>query len=277
MMTKLFDIKKSMMKGCFMKKNSIVLVLAIAVMGIFGCQTPEYYQEQAVIKAREFLLKNSPDLSLDEIAYIKYNRPVIVHEGIFASTLSVKSSVIGSDLSQIGVLWQLPERKDMIMVWGVSSESLAFFRPERVIVREIKLANKNLEKAQAEAKKLILNSLIKELSIEEYNYIRFAEPEIWISSFVFDKGEKASVNSSDIMQIAFVWKIRGGEFSAVAAGETDKDFSQFVPYASGVFSAEDLKEDLVKTYDEFLADSQKSVETAPADKAEETKNEEEAK
>ena len=50
-----------------------------------------------------------------------------------------------------------------------------------------------------------------------------------------------------------------------------------MPYASGVFSAEDLKEDLVKTYDEFLADSQKAVETAPADKAEETKNEEEVK
>ena len=170
-----------------MKKITIFSAILIAVLGLCGCQMPEYYQESAVNRARTFLLEKMTDLTLEEVAYIKYNRPVIVHEKILGNVPSVRSSKIGSDLSQIGIVWRIPERKDMIMVWGVSSESLMYFRPERVIVREINPVNKKMRSALAKSRRMVLNNLSKELTVLEYNYVRFAEPEILITSFEFDK------------------------------------------------------------------------------------------
>lgn len=233
-----------------MRKIKGFLLIVAAVLALAGCQSAEYYQEQAVIEAREFLLKKAPDLTLEEAAYVKYNRPVIVHENILGGVYEIKSDQITSDLSQIGVVWQIPGRKEMFMVWGVSSESLRFFRPERLIIREVKVANVNLNNAKENAKQLILNNLNKELSNEEYNYIRFAEPEIMITSFIFD--ENGESISDDLIQVSFIWKIRDGKFNAVAAGECKRDFEGFTVHATGIFSEEELQEYLVKNYDEFM-------------------------
>ncbi|MBQ9789928.1 MAG: hypothetical protein IJW31_10080 [Lentisphaeria bacterium] len=239
-----------------MRKIYSLGIAALLMMLFGGCQLPEYYQEQAVIEAREFLLDKSPDLTLDEVAFIKYNRPVIVHENILGTMPSIKSDTVGSDLSQIGIVWKIPERKEMIMVWGVASESLRFFTPERVIIREFKAANMLQTKALQDAKLLLLNNLHKEFSVEEYNYVRFAEPEIVLTSFVFDKEKTADEElTKDKVQFSFVWQIRNGDFKAVVAGEAYQDFSSFIPYACGIFDEKEFNEHFVKTYQDFVAEN----------------------
>ena len=126
-----------------------------------------------------------------------------------------------------------------------------------MIIREVKLANKNLLQALSNAKSLILNNLNKELDVAEYNYIRFAEPEILITSFEFDKQDNAL--TGDKIQFSFAWKIRNGQVFAVVSGEANQDFSAFTPYSSGIFTEEEFKEYQVKTYDEFIADMEKAA------------------
>lgn len=234
-----------------MRKISL-LILASLTAFLFGCQTPEYYQEEAVIKARKYLLKHAPDLTLEESAFVKYNRPAIVHQEIFSHANSYGSAKINSDIAQIAIVWNIPGREESFMVWGAASESLFDFYPERLIRK--KIVPKNLARAFAVsvAQKLILDNLYNELSVEEYNFIRYAEPEIYLTNFEFDKSaEKENLNDPNLIQISFVWTLRNATQKAIVAGEAYKNLADFQVYATGVFDNKDFEEHTIETYNAY--------------------------
>ena len=63
--------------------GAAVLSALLAAVLLAGCRTEAQYEERAVARAREFLLENSPELSVEQRAFVRYNLPVLLVEGIF--------------------------------------------------------------------------------------------------------------------------------------------------------------------------------------------------
>ena len=52
--------------------------LFAAVVLLCGCRSDRYYQACAADKAREYLLENAPELTPAQIAFVKYNDPILL-------------------------------------------------------------------------------------------------------------------------------------------------------------------------------------------------------
>ena len=66
-----------------MKKWNLLLLILIAlstVLSLSGCRSDGYYQDQAVVSARKYLLAENPAIPLMEQEYIKFNRPFMLVE-----------------------------------------------------------------------------------------------------------------------------------------------------------------------------------------------------
>ncbi len=237
-------------------KTKILLLFGLALFLQFGCQTPEYYQEQAVIKAREFLVKKAHDLTIEEIAYVKYNVPTILHSRVIGSVENVDSSTISSDLSQISISWKIPTRDELFLVWGVSSSSLRDFAPERLIRRKINPRDLDKELAIRTARTHILNNLFHDISIEDYNYLRFANPVIVKSKFPHEKAK----NEPEIMKIfsskeqinvtpyqfTIYWNCRKSNDKIMVAGfATEPNLKDFKPFATGQLEDKIFNENII--------------------------------
>ena len=52
--------------------------LAGLVVLCAGCRSEAYYQDRAVQRAREYLLDNAPELTTEQLYFVKYNRPLLL-------------------------------------------------------------------------------------------------------------------------------------------------------------------------------------------------------
>ena len=242
-----------------MKKHFLSVLALTAIL--CGCRTPEYYQDQAVQAARNFLLKKSPQLSYEESSYIRYNKPVILHNNIIGGTDSLANSRITSDMNQIQIVWHIPGQDVFYSVWGASSSTMRDFTPERIFIRKFHPEDTKYKEALKHARAYIIGNLFSTLSVEDYNDLRFREPEVNFSKF---EVEKELMPAKNQLQVTFVWNLKSNPANKVAViGNAAKNLADFKAVSGAILPAEDVKKSLLEPYKFITSPEKEKTEPAP--------------
>ena len=229
-----------------MKKSpfaAIALLTAFLLAALLaGCRTEAQYEERAVARARDFLLKNSPELSVEQRAFVRYNLPVLLIEGIFGG-----SGVAVSDMSQVCITWVIPGQKDAYLVFGASDGRLQSWAPNRLIRKTFPPYESSVIGAVGIARKYAMNGQYYQLSRHEYNCVRFENPQVIRSNFELpldpdgDADEKTIEARKKLTQFSLVWSPSNQVNKVVISGLAKPDLTGFTVYGGGVMSPEFLQ------------------------------------
>ena len=227
-----------------MKK--IYFLIVLSVLFVCGCRTPEYYQDQAVQKARTYLLKNSPQLSFEESSYIRFNKPVILHSNIVGGVDSLTSTRIKSNINQVQIAWNIPGNTTFFTVWGVCSSTMRDFTPERIFVREFNPQDLERRIAINKSRSGVAKHLFSLLSVEDYNDLRFRDPEIYNSKFQLDE---EIMPKDDFLQFAVVWTLKSNpDTQVVVIGNGKVNLEEFQVVSCSELTRADVEENLLAPY-----------------------------
>ena len=217
---------------------------AVLLAGLLaGCFSREWYEERAVARAREFLLENSPELTTEQRAFVRYNLPVLLVEGIFGGYGSALS-----DASQICPTWVIPGCEEAYLVFGVSDIRMQSWYPNRLIRKKFPTTDKSFFEAVAAARKYVQNGMYYDISAHEFNCTRFQMPQVRRTDFEFSLNpdgkadEEAIEKRKKLTQFSLVWTPREENNSVVVYGlAADPDLTGFAVFGGGVMSPEYLK------------------------------------
>lgn len=223
-------------------------LLAAALLA--GCCTEAQYEERAVARAREFLLEHSPELSVEQQAFVRYNLPVLLIAGVFGG-----NGVAVSDVSQVCITWQIPGEEDAYLVFGASDGRLQSWYPNRLIRKTFSKVEKGQVAAITAARKYALDGLYYQLSRHEYNCVRFETPQIIRSRFILPLDPEGNASAEEIearkklIQFSVVWSPAGQENKVVISGLGKADAAGFTVYGGGVMTPEYLLKHTVAVSD----------------------------
>ena len=236
-----------------MVKRSLFALLLLLIAA--GCRSELHYQHRAVERARKYLLENSPDFSTEEMAYVRYNAPLLLHSPVLGSyNEKTKSEKLASELQQICVTWMIPGRKDLYMVFGVSGARMDAWEPNRIIVRSYDRYAPVLANAVAATRSYAQNNLFDEMGVQEANTVRFSFPYLMRTNFKLnlDPTGKKSIQelaearaiADQKIQYSLVWKLDGR--CLVFAGLSSVGFKDWDFSFAQLMDEKELKAHLVK-------------------------------
>ena len=213
-----------------------VILFLFSALIFCGCRSDISYQNRAIDRARSYLLKNCENLTSDEMYFIRYNSPYLLHAPLLGGKRERTPEKLQSELKQICVAWLLPGKDDLYMVFGVSSGRMDYWYPERILIRNYKSPEFVVPAAAESARKYTQNNFFKEMDRKEINRVRFSFPALVRSKFelnynvdgkLTDKevaARKAKDNS--LIQYSLVWKLDGRNLVfAGLAGKGMKNWS----------------------------------------------------
>ena len=229
------------------KARPLTWILAVGAVllsaMLTGCRTPAWYEERAVARAREFLLENAPELSVEQQAFVRYNLPVLLVGNIFGGY-----GPAVSEACQICPTWVIPGCEEAYLVFGVSDIRMESWYPNRLIRKKFSAKDKTFFAAVAAARKYVQNGLYYDISAHEFNCVRFDMPRVYRTDFEFSldpdgkAGAEAVEKRKKLTQFALVWTPREATDSVVVYGlAADPDLTGFAVYGGGVMSPEYLK------------------------------------
>ncbi len=224
----------------FSKGKSLLLAGLLSVC-FCGCSRV-WFENRAVQRARTYLLENSPELTAEQRAFVRYNVPVLLEEQIFGPKGSG-----ASDLSQICVTWVIPGCADAYLVFGASDTRMMSWYPNRLIRKRFSNPEKALFTASALARTYALNSLYFELTAHEYNCVRFELPELFRTSFDLPLDPEGNLKPDEVeerrrmLQFSLVWSPRDQTEKIVISGVGNPDLSGLTILGGGRMSPEYLK------------------------------------
>lgn len=222
--------------------GAAVLSALLAAVLLAGCCTEAQYEERAVARAREFLLENSPELSVEQRAFVRYNLPVLLVEGIFGG-----SGVAVSDMSQICITWVIPGEKDAYLVFGASDGRLQSWYPNRLIRKTFLKEENSIITAVNTARKYVMNGQYYQISRHEYNCVRFENPQVIRSHFELPLDPEGTATAEELearkklTQFSLVWAPSNQANKVVISGLAQTDLSGFTVYGGGLMSPEYLQ------------------------------------
>lgn len=236
-----------------MMKRGVLLLLLAAVLG--GCRSDLYYQDRAVERARKFLLKEKGgELSLAEMNFIRYNTPVLLHAPVLGDiSAKGKAEHLSSEFHQICVTWIIPGRKDLYMVFGVSTARMADWQPNRVLVRDYRSHVPLIAAAAAAARSYAQDNLYDQLDDREVSVVRFTFPWLLRTDFGLNFDPKGTLSEAETaklraaagkkIQYSLAWKFGGR--ALVFAGLADPGFKGWAMNFAGLMSERELAEHTV--------------------------------
>lgn len=184
----------------------------LAVWILCGCQSDRYYQQRAVERAREFLLKEARELSPAEAARVRFEDPVL----LTVEMLGFGMHSLDTGRQPVYVTWRMPERGLEYLVFGVSTVRMDDWYPNRLIRKSFKHPLSTVSAAAALARSYAVQNLQAQLSAEELNRVRFQRPWVLRTDFELNlnpKGdldkealELAAKNAEARTQYSLVWK-----------------------------------------------------------------------
>lgn len=218
-------------------KIPLLLAGCLVLLGLCGCQSNEYYHDQAVQKARSYLLEELEDMPFMDQEYIKFNRPFLLVEQI--------SSGYRTGMVQVCICWMTPGNPDVYMVYGVSGVRMIDWSPQRIIRRNFNNPNKDYVKIAATAADDLLKALYPMLDAAAVNHIRFTMPGVWKCNIPLDSNPGSTLDETELKRAeelpryVLAWQItQGGQQAWAYYGGTAKNdqLEGFKNYFSGVCS-----------------------------------------
>ena len=196
-----------------------------------GCRTTVYYQDQAVERAREYLLQEARELTPEQQAFVRFNDPVLLAENLLGSGNTGMATA--TSRSQICVTWMIPEKTDVYMVFGISTGRMWDWYPNRLIRKTFTPPDLSRIAAISAAREFVRNNLYYDLSARELNAVRFENPRIL-------RGKPAEAQG---VPFSLAWQCGGEkEWIVVSGSARDESLQGFSPAVGGRMSAELLRE-----------------------------------
>jgi len=228
-------------------RSGIALLSALLLT---GCFSVEYFQDRAVERAREYLVAHAPELTAAELYFLKYHKPVFLVSDVVGGVAVGGKTSLTTELQQICITWKFPDRKEYYMVYGVSSRTMEWWFPDRLIKRTFdKPEPKPLTGAVESCRSYALNNLWEIMTPKTHNRIRFREPWVLKTDFNlnFDPDskltpeelEKAREDAAKKTQFSLVWKPEEGDW-VVFSGVGGEDFSGWSILMAGFMKPEDV-------------------------------------
>ncbi|MFA7230514.1 MAG: hypothetical protein WC071_04530 [Victivallaceae bacterium] len=222
-----------------MKKAVLLLTTVISALGIAmftaSCKSDDYWKDKAVGNAREYLLKNTRNLTVLQREYIRYNKPVIMAEDILGDYPDAMSNNLSTSLSQVCITWIIPGEKDAYIVFGTSGSHLVGWSPIRLIVKSFTPIDRSLLAAIGNARSYALNNLLY-LDVEPRNIIRFNTPKLVKTNFIVDLNqdgtktpEQVKAEEKALIQTSMVWQFNVAGSKVIVCGVGSEKLGDWRP------------------------------------------------
>ena len=226
------------------------LMLAVSC----GCRSDIYYQNRAVERARKFLLKEAADLDWKQREFVRYTDPVILHSHAVGTQGIGRVNQLKSEQRQICVTWQIPGKKGVYMVFGVSGNRMAFWYPERLIRKDYDTLPDVLAGVSQQARSYARDNLFGQISVEEMNRVRFNTPALLLTDFKIsvampeDPEERKAFEAAFAkkLQLTLAWDLGGGR-TLFFCGRGMPDLSQWQIERAGIIDSAELLKRTVRT------------------------------
>lgn len=267
-------------------KEKFALFIFTALL-FCGCHSDQYYQNEAVGRARKFLLQNTHDLDAGQINYVRFNSPVLLHSPVLGNITDRSSPLnLAHEQHQVCVTWIIPGKKDLYMVYGVSSARMSDWYPERLIKRSYRHDVAVIPQAAAKCVAYSKVNFFAQMTPEEINLVRFTMPFLYQGKFALnfdpagkaDQAEMAALRkkAAGKKQYVLVWKLQNRNL--VFAGLGEPGFKKWDIMMAGFFTDRELTDKLgaeLMTSDDytkaFPVEKENPPVTVPAEKSEEKK------
>ncbi len=238
------------MFGCNGRVRRRALPLFFAVLGLVcgGCRSDLYYQNRAVERAREFLLDEAPELTPEQVYFVKFNKPVLLTMQILGapSEFMPDDRMLKSEQQQICVTWTIPGREDRYMVFGSSSGRMDNWYPLRLLRKRHEKISMVVINAAERARTFMQNALYDQLSAAEYNFIRFTFPWVVTSNFPLVTDPAGKLSEAERLKVerqlagreqySLIWKLPDDGGYWVFCGTAGKNFAGWSLNFGGRFS-----------------------------------------
>ena len=232
------------------RRLSAAAIAAAVVLAVAGCNSTAYYQDQAVQRAREFLLENAPELTPLQVAHVRYNKPTLLAENVLGGSRGGWAAI--SERSQICITWLIPGCRDAYLVYGVSSQRMYDWFPERLIRKTFTPMETVRLSAIGAARNYALENLYFDLSKHEYNQVRFSDPRILRTDFNLNLNPDGKLTEAQLTrlktqtQFSMIWG-EDAEAPTVICGIAAENLAGFQVYFGGKIEADVLHRHTVST------------------------------
>ena len=235
-----------------MKKSTVIGICGFfgaALILLAGCRSDQFYHSRAADEAREFLLKNSPELTADQVCFVRYNDPVLLKgDGLGEPEKLGGRETSKGYIRQICVAWEIPGRDDIYMVCGFSEERMQYWKPNRLIRKKFQRKAQAQDEMLSSARKYLLNNLAANLTTEEINRVRFTYPVLAETDFEVnfntdlkmdaEKAAQSKAAAEKNRQYSLLWAI--GDRYVVFAGYSSPELTGWRILFAGVLPADEV-------------------------------------
>ena len=241
-----------------MKKFSVLSALLLfCSCFLCGCGSTAYYRARAAENARRFLLANAPELTPEQVHFVKFNDPVLLTSSVLGTDrqkgeLALEKST--SYLHQICVTWNIPGASNLYMVFGVSDARMFSWEPLRLIRKDFRQKVLPEDAAVAASRSYAVNNLNEVLSVKALNNIRFEFPFIARTDFKLNFNTTGKMTEEEIaeekyavkkkFQYALYWKNPDGTLT-LFCGMANADLAGWKINFSGIIKESELKQNLI--------------------------------
>jgi hypothetical protein len=237
-----------------MKKISLFIVCSLVIL-TSGCKSAAYHRNEAAESARVFLLKNAPELTPEQVCFVKYNDPVLLTAPVLGN--SGKGSDFeqtDSVLHQICIAWNIPGASNLYIVFGVSDARMTTWQPLRLIRKDFSQKVLPEDAAVFYCRKYAQDNLLHTLTPSELNLVRFEYPFIARTGFELNFNETGKMTAEEIaavkeaaagkLQYSLYWQYPDGS-AAVFCGLAAADMTGWTLNFAGKIGKEELVKHLI--------------------------------
>ncbi|MBR7131328.1 MAG: hypothetical protein IKC82_04995 [Lentisphaeria bacterium] len=234
--------------------KKVWLLLLFAAVSVAGCRSDISYQNRAIDRARSYLLANCGDLSTEEMYFVRYNSPYLLHAPLLGGSSDRSKEKLHSELKQICVAWLIPGRKDLYMVFGVSNGRMSHWYPERMIIRSYNSPEFVVPAAAETARQYAAKNLFKSMDRSDINTVRFTFPALLRTEFELNYDVNGKLSGKEIaalkekdlknIQYSLVWKL--SEKNLVFAGVAKPGFKNWSVSMADFMTDEELNKNVIR-------------------------------
>ncbi len=237
------------MKKSLFHIGAVAFAAAVLLAAGSGCRSDEEYRAEAIERARKYLLERSPELTPEQIFFVRYNEPVLMTADVLGNEKRPVDEAITSRQRQLYVSWEIPGTYYHYMVWGVTSRRMDYYYPNRLIRKTFLRTGSLLDPAIALARRYAVNYLQDHLAISEFNEIRYGFPWVIQTNFELESSGSAvnEVSKFPLVQVALAWPMaeESGE-AMLFCGTSRTDLTEWKINFAGRVPLKEIEERTVR-------------------------------